>query len=78
MKAKYYIYTVKKGSSESSRKYFDTYEEARKFVRNNHPPGDTKGIYHIYPVNPVYYSKSDGRKSFGAGNKEWEKSRRKK
>jgi hypothetical protein len=79
MKSKYYVFTAKRGSTDKKKEFFDTYEEARKFVKVHHPDGNPKSIYHIYPTNPVYYSKSDGtRKSFGLGNKEWEKNQRKK
>jgi hypothetical protein len=73
-KPAYYVYDVPKGSPKNQRIYFKSYEEARTFVRTHKPPGDTKGIYHIYPVdNSGYTSKSEGRTSFGEGNKDWEK-----
>ena len=70
----YYVYEVPKGSPKNQRIYFKTYVEAKKFVQTHRPPGgDNKGIYHIYPVdNSGYASPSNGRKSFGEGNKEWE------
>lgn len=77
-KPAYYIYESPKGSHNEKRIYFSSYEEARKFVKTHRPAGDNKGIYHIYPVdNSGYASPSNGRKSFGDGNKEWEKTRRK-
>jgi hypothetical protein len=76
---KYYIYDVPKGSAKNKRKYFATYADAAKYIRRNHPPDDDKcmGIFHIYPVdNSGYASPSNGRKSFGAGNKDWEKNQK--
>jgi len=74
MKPKYYIYTAAKGSPENKKMYFNTYEEAHKFIKTHAPPGPPKGIYHIFPVdNSGYASKSEGRTSFGEGNKMWEK-----
>lgn len=75
----YYVYEVPKGSPKTQRIYFSSYEEARKFVKTHKPTGrDNKGVYHIYPVdNSGYASPSNGRKSFGEGNKDWEKTRRK-
>lgn len=56
--------------------YFETYADAKDYIRK-HFPG-AKGMYHIYPVDKSgYTSKSDGRTSFGEGNKEWEKARKK-
>jgi len=71
---KYFIYNVPKGSPKNSRIYFNTYKEAWTYIRNHTPPGPDKGVYHIYPAdNSGYTSKSDGRTSFGEGNKHWEK-----
>jgi len=76
---KYYIYNVPKGSPKNQRIYFATYAEAQKYIKAHRPPGDNKGIFHIYPVDKSgYFSKSDGRTSFGEGNKEWEKKQREK
>jgi len=73
----HYIYDVPKGSSSEKRIYFKSYKEAWKYVMEHQPPGGVKGIYHIYPAdNSGYTSKSEGRKSFGKGNKEWEESNR--
>jgi hypothetical protein len=56
--------------------YFSSYSDAKDYIKM-HWPMNSKGIvglYHIYPVDKSgYFSKSDGRKSFGEGNKEWEK-----
>ena len=76
MKLKYYVFTAKKGSTGQKKEFFDTYEDARKFVKATRPEGDIKALYHIYPVDPVYFSKSEGRTSFGEGNKDWEKKQR--
>ena len=73
MKSKYYVFTAKRGSTDHKKEFFDTYEEARKFVKTHHPDGNPKAVFHIYPANPIYYSKSEGRTSFGEGNKDWEK-----
>ena len=71
---KYYIYNVPKGSPKNSRIYFKTYNEARAYISAHAPPGPPKGVYHIYPADKSgYTSKSDGRTSFGEGNKPWEK-----
>lgn len=79
MKPKYYISTTPRGSTKISKLYFATYAEALKYVRGHRPPEDKLGLYHIYPVDKSgYFSKSEGRTSFGEGNKEWEKNRRKK
>lgn len=78
MKSKYYVFTAKRGSTDKKKLFFDTYAQAKSFVKAHSPDGDTKGIYHIYSVDPVYYSKPEGRISFGTGNKEWEKRQRKK
>lgn len=75
----YYIYELPEGNQKGQRIYFKTYEEAKRFTRSHRPHGgNNKGLYHIYPVdNSGYTSPSDGRKSFGEGNKEWSKNGRK-
>jgi hypothetical protein len=68
-KPRYYI-----SISPNKKKCFNTYEEALEYIRKYRPLGDAKGKFHIYPVDKSgYTSKSDGRKSFGEGNKDWEK-----
>jgi len=77
MRPKYYIFVGAKGSTEIKKLYFNTYAEAAEFIKVHAPPGPPKGRYHIYPVdNSGYTSKSEGRTSFGKGNKEWEKTNR--
>jgi hypothetical protein len=74
----HYIYDAPKGSPTEKRIYFKSYGEAWKYVMEHQPAGGVKGIYHIYPVdNSGYTSKSDGRKSFGEGNKDWERKNKK-
>jgi hypothetical protein len=78
-KPKYYVYTGAKGSTAGNGKkeYFVTLNEAQDFVLTHFPPGPAKGLYHIYPVDKSgYFSKSEGRTSFGAGNKKWEKNQK--
>jgi hypothetical protein len=54
--------------------YFESYAEAWGYVMKHDASGTPGGIFHIYPVdNSGYTSKSNGRKSFGKGNKDWEK-----
>jgi hypothetical protein len=68
-KPTYYIYL-----GNGRKMYFSSYSDARDYA-NNYWPMNAKGIvgmYHIYPVDKSgYFSKSEGRISFGEGNKEW-------
>jgi hypothetical protein len=69
MKPKYFV-----SISPKKKIYFSTYTEAKDYVEHVFPPGAPKGRYHIYPVdNSGYTSKSEGRTSFGEGNKDWER-----
>ena len=61
---KYYVYTG------INKIYFNSYSDAKNYVRYNAPDGLPKGLYHIYPVDKSgYYSKPEGRISFGEGCK---------
>jgi hypothetical protein len=73
MKPKYYIYCAPKGSLLcGKKKYFFTYTEAVNYIESHFPTGAIKGMFHIYPVDKSgYFSKADGRTSFGEGNKDW-------
>lgn len=74
----YYIYDVPKGSPKNRRKYFKTHADARNYIRKHQPEGAPKGVFHIYPTdNSGYTSPSDGRKSFGNGNRQWEQRQKK-
>jgi len=75
MKMKYYIYCAPKGSQlGGKRRYFPTYTEAYDYIKTHFPLGPVKGMFHIYPVDKSgYFSKAEGRTSFGEGNKDWEK-----
>jgi hypothetical protein len=63
--------------TNGDRKYFFSYLDAKDYVDKFAPFMTGKkriGIYHIYPFDKSgYTSKSDGRTSFGEGNKEWKK-----
>jgi hypothetical protein len=79
MRPRYYIFAGARGSTEVKKLYFNTYKEAATFIRDHAPTGPAKGRYHIYPVDSSgYASKSEGRTSYGRGNKEWEKRQGKK
>lgn len=72
-KSTHYIYDVPKGSTKEKKIYFPSYAEAWRYVMEHDASGAPGGIFHIYPVdNSGYTSKSNGRKSFGEGNKDWE------
>ena len=70
----HYIYDVPSGSTKEKHIYFLSYAEAWRYVMEHDATGAPGGMFHIYPVdNSGYTSRSEGRKSFGEGNKDWER-----